>query len=285
MKAPSEFLIKTPDSLKETLSLLSNEPKKWKPFAGGTDIMVLLENGQLDHSYFLNIDKCEELKSIEISDSEVQIGSLVTFNMIKRHPLLQAEFPNLCEAARQVGSTAIQNRATLGGNIANASPAADSSPALITYRSQIELASTNGIRSIDYKDFHLDYKKCDLQPNEIIQSIRIPRTNYLYEHSFQKVGARNAQAISKIVFSGLVRMDGEFISDLSIAFGSAGPTVIHCQKTQTYLIGKKVKDEIIADARQLLSTEISPKTDLRSTKDYRLLIAQNILEKFLKDHK
>src|SRR5918992_2609152 len=138
------YQLTTPNSLDDVLSLLASEPGRWKPFAGGTDLMVLLEAGKLAHRNYVNIWNLEELRGIDAANEHITLGALTTYTDVQENPLLRAEFPMLCQAAGETGGLAIQNRGTLGGNIVNASPAADSPPALLAYGAQVELASAAG---------------------------------------------------------------------------------------------------------------------------------------------
>ena len=140
---PSYELL-TPNRLNEALDLIAQSNGKWKPFAGGTDLMVLLEAGKLSHKNYINIWNLEELRGIDVTDDYVTLGALTTYTEVQEHPLLQNEFPMLCQAAHETGGIAIQNRGTLGGNIVNASPAADSPPALLAYDAELELISRKG---------------------------------------------------------------------------------------------------------------------------------------------
>src|SRR5690242_16320050 len=164
----SHYELKTPRNLQEGLKWLQEAPGKWVPFAGGTDLMVLYEAGVLKHRQFLNLWGLPELKGIRTTPEQIELGALTTYDEIRENPILQKEFPNLCQAAAVTGAISIQNRGTLGGNIANASPAADSPPALLTYDAELELTSQKGSRWIDYSHFHLDYKKTALASGEII---------------------------------------------------------------------------------------------------------------------
>ncbi|HXR09147.1 MAG TPA: FAD binding domain-containing protein, partial [Candidatus Acidoferrales bacterium] len=124
------FELRTPANFAKALELLAREPGEWRPFAGGTDLMVLLEAGKLSHRRYLNVWNLAELRGISATDAEISVGALATYTDIRRDATLQREFPLLCRAAEETGGIATQNRGTLGGNIANASPAADSPPAL-----------------------------------------------------------------------------------------------------------------------------------------------------------
>ncbi|MGZ8848298.1 MAG: FAD binding domain-containing protein, partial [Pyrinomonadaceae bacterium] len=155
---PSYQLI-SPPSLGEALDVLAKDEGAWKPFAGGTDLMVLLEAGKLAHQNYVNIWHLNELRGIEVTDDQITLGALTTYTDVQNHPILTAEFPMLGQAAKETGGIAIQNRGTLGGNIVNASPAADSPPALLAYDAELELISKAGTRRIPYSGFHQGYKQ------------------------------------------------------------------------------------------------------------------------------
>jgi CO/xanthine dehydrogenase FAD-binding subunit len=268
-------------NLAEALALLAREPGTWQAFAGGTDLMVLLEAGKLEHKRFLSLSRVAELRGIVVTADAVTMGSLTTYTEIQNHPILQAEFPLLCAAARETGSIATQNRGTLGGNIVNASPAADSPPALLVYDAEIELVSARGARWLPYHGFHTGYKKMLLAPDELLRRIRLPRRAKPWRQYYRKVGTRKAQAISKVCFAGAAQMEGGTIRDIRIALGSIAPIVLRAVKTEDALRGAKLSPEIIATAKDILVREISPIDDIRSTARYRLRVAQNLLEEFL----
>jgi CO/xanthine dehydrogenase FAD-binding subunit len=275
------YELRAPANLPGALALLSQEPGAWQPFAGGTDLMVLLEAGKLAHKRFLSLAKLPELRGIEVTPAAVTIGAMTTYSEIQRHPLLQGEFPLLCAAARETGSVATQNRGTLGGNIVNASPAADSPPALLVYDAELELLSPRGTRRLPYHSFHTGYKKMLLAPGELVGRIRLPRRMALWRQYYRKVGTRRAQAISKVCFAGAARMEGGAIRDIRIALGSVAPIVVRAVKTEEALRGTKLTPENAAAASETLTKEIAPIDDIRSTARYRLRVAQNLLEEFL----
>ncbi len=272
---------RVPGSLSEALALLAGEPGVWQPFAGGTDLMVLLEAGKLAHKRYLSVAKLEDLRGVEVSADSVILGALTTYTEIQKHPVLQSEFPLLCAAARETGSIATQNRGTLGGNIVNASPAADSPPALLVYDAEIELISIRGARWLPYHGFHTGYKKMQLASDELLRAIRLPRRAKLWRQYYRKVGTRKAQAISKVCFAGAALVEGGAIRDIRIALGSAAPVVLRLGKTEDALRGGNVTPKIIAAAMETLAREIAPIDDIRSTARYRSRVAQNLLKEFL----
>jgi CO/xanthine dehydrogenase FAD-binding subunit len=275
------YQLTTPSSLADALALLKREPGVWKPFAGGTDLMVLLEAGKLPHRNYINIWSLKELRGIEVTDSHITLGALTTYTEVQSHPVLQSEFPMLCQAASETGGLAIQNRGTIGGNVVNASPAADSPPALLAYDAEIELISTEGSRWLAYSSFHTGYKQMLISPNELLARIRMPRNTRGATHYYRKVGTRKAQAISKVCLAALAKLDSDQIGDCRIAFGSVAPIVVRCVQTEDALRGRKPDAGTIKSACATLSQEISPIDDIRSTADYRLQVAKNLLTDFL----
>jgi CO/xanthine dehydrogenase FAD-binding subunit len=261
--------------------MLATEPGAWKPFAGGTDLMVLLEAGKLPHQNYLNIWGLDELRGIEANDTHLMLGALTTYTQIQAHPILRAEFPMLCQAASETGGLAIQNRGTIGGNIVNASPAADSPPALLAYDAELELSSSTGARWIPYHGFHTGYKQMLLRPDELLTRIRLPRQTRNKLQHYRKVGTRKAQAISKICFAGTASTNNSTVADVRIAFGSVAPVPLRCVKTESALRGQQLDASAIASARQALAEEIVPIDDIRSTKNYRLQVSLNLFDDFL----
>ena len=277
---PSYQLI-SPPNLSEALDVLARDDNRWKPFAGGTDLMVLLEAGKLPHQNYVNIWNLPELRGIEVTDSHVTLGALTTYTEVQDHATLQKEFPMLCQAASETGGLAIQNRGTLGGNIVNASPAADSPPALLVYDAELELVSAKGSRTIPYHSFHTDYKQMNIRPDELLRAIRLPRTTKELTHYYRKVGTRKAQAISKVCFAAVASMNANRIDEIRIALGSVAPIPIRCVKTESVLRDQAPDSNTLSAARAALTAEIAPIDDVRSTRNYRLNVSLNLLDDFL----
>src|SRR5271154_424966 len=151
-----------PRSLSQAFELLS---EGWRPIAGGTDVMVLFEAGKLAHRKWISIRCLRELRGIEVAPEHVTMGALTSYTDVMRNAILAEDFPMLFDAARLTGGIATQNRGTIGGNIVNGSPAADTPPALLAYDAQLELISTRGSRWVSYSEFHQGYKQMDLAPD------------------------------------------------------------------------------------------------------------------------
>src|SRR5436190_290040 len=264
-------------SLEHALSLIGEE---WRPFAGGTDLMVLFEAGKLAHKKWVSIWGLPELRGIEVSPDHVTLGALTTYTEVQRHPALRREFPMMARAASETGGIATQNRGTLGGNIVNASPAADTPPALLVYEADLELVSAAGSRWVPYHTFHTGYKQMVLRAGELVARIRLPRRREGWTDYYRKVGTRQAQAISKVCLAGTILRDGSRIADVRIALGSVAPTVMRCYRTEQSLRDDPAN---IKAARTALTGEIVPIDDIRSTANYRMRVAANLLDEFLRN--
>ena len=273
------YRLRNAATLDAALAMLAEEPGAWRPFAGGTDLMVQFAAGTLQHRQYVNVFGLKELRYVDAAPDHVTLGGLTTFADILSHETLRSEFPLLCRAASETGGIANQNRGTVAGNIANASPAADTPPALLVYDAELELASVRGRRVVAYDRFHTGYKKMDLAPDELIVAIRVPRRDGWIDH-YRKVGARRAQAISKVCFAARARMDGARVADVRLAFGSVAPTVVRATKTESVLRGNWPNPETLDAAVQTLSSELAPIDDIRSTSRYRGRIAANLLIEF-----
>jgi OHCU decarboxylase len=252
-----------------------------RPIAGGTDLMVLFEAGNLRYRNLVDVRCVPELRSIEVQDAYIEIGAGVTYSQIREHPLLQREFGLLCQAASWTGGIANQNRGTLGGNIMNASPAADSPPALLVYDAEVELTSVRGSRPMPYENFHTGYKTMRMETDELLTHIRCPRPRGRWVEYGRKVGARKAQAISKLAIAAVAQMDGDRAREVRIALASVAPTPLRCRETERVLTGNVLDDATRERARETLKSELRPIDDIRSTAEYRRHVAANLLSEFM----
>ena len=249
--AISSLDMRSASSLDEALGILRDETRT--PIAGATDVYVSLNFGTLTTNRFLDIWGLDELRTISTHGDKLVIGAM------------------LVEASRLVGGVQIQNRGTLGGNIANGSPAADGVPVLVATDANVVLRSTSGERRVPITQFYTGYRATVMRPDELITSIEIPRVEG--KQWFRKVGTRAAQAISKIVMAA-VRGPAP-----AIALGSVAPTVIRVPETEHALAFGASIDE----AAEILAREIVPIDDVRSTADYRRRVTMNLLRRFWAD--
>ena len=278
---PSDYEMTALPSLHSTVSLLAREPGVWLPIAGGTDVMVQYAAGKLPARKLVSIWNLPELRHIDVTASEIQIGAGCTYTDLRGHAVVGYEFPLLRSAAGWTGGIANQNRGTIGGNIVNASPAADSLPALLVYDAELILISARGERRISYANFHTGYKKTLLAHDELIQTVCLPRRFLEYYSHTRKVGTRKAQAISKVAIAALGRITDGVIEDVRIAVGSVAPVPLRLKDTEQALNGRAVDATLLLLARRTVAAEIRPIDDIRSTVRYRAAVTGNLVVEFL----
>ncbi|HMD43778.1 MAG TPA: FAD binding domain-containing protein [Candidatus Acidoferrum sp.] len=278
---PSDYELVAPGTLRAVLSLLAEAPREWLPIAGGTDVMVQYSAGQLRTMKLVSIWNLPELRRIEVVGGELQIGAGCTYTDLQAHDLVNQEFPLLSSAARSTGGIANQNRGTIGGNIVNASPAADSLPTLLVYEAELLLVSLRGERRLPCTSFHLAYREMRLEPDELVRAVCLPMRFSGYYARARKVGARNAQAISKVCLAGLGQIVDGVVEDIRLALGSVAPIPIRLTATEQIIKEKRISPQLVQDARQAAVAEVRPIDDIRSTARYRAAVAGNLVAEFL----
>ena len=266
---PRTLTLQRPRNLKAALAMLANEPAL-TPIAGCTDVLVGLHFGTSDKRQFIDLWSLDELRGIT-GRPILRIGALTTYTEIIASPLVRKRVPMLVAAAREIGGAQIQNRGTLGGNIANASPAGDTLPVLAAADAQIVLRSATSERRVPFTEFYTGYRTSVRRPDELIMAVEIPAIDG--RQWWRKVGTRRAQAISKIMMAGVRGLQ------VRIAVGSVAPTVVLAVDAAAILS----EGGSVPDAQAALRREIAPIDDLRSTAAYRLRVAENLLAEFWRD--
>ncbi|HET9852315.1 MAG TPA: xanthine dehydrogenase family protein subunit M [Candidatus Limnocylindrales bacterium] len=279
---PAEPPIDTPRNLFEAYEHLAAGATR--PIAGGTDLMVAItgELGPLPER-MLDLSRIKELRGIALEADGLVLGARTTYTEIRRSALCREHLPALVEAAATIGAAQIQNRGTLGGNIANASPAGDTLPILLAADAVILVGGQRGEREVSALDFFVDYRKTALAPDELILQVRFPLPQGR-ELRFRKVGTRRAQAISKVVVALAWQDRGApGWSDVRVALGSVAATPIRAVATEAVLEGARPTPEVADRAAEALAGELQPIDDVRSTADYRRAVAARVLHRLLRD--
>ena len=265
--APSRLALVEPRSLDEALRLLRDEGPL-VCLAGCTDLYVGFHFGTASARRFLDLQGLRALRGIRRRGDTLVIGALTTYSELVASPLVRRRLPILAEASREVGSPQIQNRGTLGGNVANASPAGDTLPVLAVAEATVVLRRLEGERRVPFGSFYTGYRRTVLRPDELIVAVEVPPVEG--RQWFRKVGTRAAQAISKVVMAAVRGPSPR------IALGSVAPTVVRAPRTEAVLAG----GGSMAEAQTILMEEIQPIDDLRSTAAYRRRVSANLLAQF-----
>ncbi len=272
-----------PGSLGAVLELLGDAPGEWTPIAGGTELMVAFAAGRLEARKLVNLWGIPDLRFIETTEASIVIGACATFLDLRAHAGLAAELPLIAKSASWIGSIANQSRATLGGNLVNGSPAADSSPALLVYDAEIEMVSRRGSRRVPYAEFHTGYKHNVLAADELLYAVHLPRRFAHHRQYLRKVGTRRAMAISKVALAATALLEGNVVGEIRLAAASLAPFPARLYKTEAALLGQTITKESVQAARRALLAEAQPIDDIRSTAEYRRRVAANLIEELLRE--
>ena len=291
---PVEPPIETPTSLADAWAILaaSTPDDPVTPIAGGTDVMVRI-TGEIGEppARMVDLSRLGELRGIGMDGSAVVLGALTTYTDIRRSGLCREHLPALVEAAATIGAAQIQNRGTIGGNAANASPAGDTLPVLLALEAAFVVGGPRGERTIPAADFWVAYRRTALAPDELILRVRIP-VGGGRETRFRKIGTRQAQAISKVVLALSWREDTAAAGvpvrngawhDVRLALGSVADRPIRATATERLLEGAAPTPETADAAAEALASEIHPIDDVRSTADYRRVVAARSLHRMIRD--
>ena len=274
-----------PANLREALSFLAETPEGQSTWlmAGGTDLMVGVNSGTLTPERTLDIWDLGELRYVDLTPRSLVLGPLTTYTQMIEDQRIARGAPLLRRAALEVGAVQIQNRGTLGGNIANASPAGDTLPVLAVHNARLELRSLNTSRTIMFNRFYTGYKQTVLRPDELIYRIHIPIQRAQQTHFWRKMGTRRAQSISKVVVAGLAEIRGGMIEDFRLAFGSVAPTVIRASRSEGALRGRRLDSSALEILGENLDLDVHPIDDIRSTARFRRKVCHNLAQRFMKN--
>lgn len=280
---PGAHEVIAPGSLPAVLELLASAPGEWAPIAGGTELMVAHAAGRLTAPKLVSLWGIAELRFIETSAASIAIGGGATFRDLRGDASIAAHLPLVAKAASWIGSIANQSRATVGGNLVNGSPAADSSPALLVYDAEIELVSVRGRRRIHYSAFHTGYKRNAMAPDELLFAVHLPLRFARHRQYLRKVGTRRAMAISKVALAATALLEDTKISEIRLAAASLAPFPSRLYQTEAALLDKPIDSHTVEAARKAMLAEAKPIDDIRSTSEYRKRVAANLIEEFLRE--
>ncbi len=275
-----------PSSIEEALSVLTEKNNSAKIIAGGTDIIPgfqIQSKRFTDIKTLVDINNIESVKEIKMTENELSIGAAATFTQILNNRLITDNYPLLKKAASAIGSVQIRNRATIGGNFINNAPCADSVPPLLVYDAKIHIQSIGGDRIISLQDFLLNPYQTQLQHNEIITKISLPKVDENFRGDFYKLGRRRALTISRITLAILVKADQQYIKDIRIAGGAVTPIGKRFYELENELKNKSINSDLFKDAAQKMGKQILDLTGLRWSSPYKLPVVQQVLYQMLMD--
>jgi xanthine dehydrogenase FAD-binding subunit len=268
-----------PKTIEELLPNLDNEKRRIT--AGCTDIVVALRNNKLAYKPSIDITEIAELEKIFEKDNRIYIGGNVPLSQICGSELIMKDYKILVDAINTIGSPQIRNRATLAGNVQNASPSSDGTLALMLLDASIILRSIRGQRELAIENFVLGVGKTDLKNDEFIEYIVLNKAYEGYTSYFEKVGLRSAMAISIASMGVLFKEEAEVVKDIRIVYGAVAPRVLRLKEAEDYLKGKRLEEKTLIEAGEIIGTAVSPIDDLRASAKYRTAVCKNLVMRLL----
>jgi len=281
----SEIDVITPISLDEALGILHESPSGLRIVAGGSDVIVQLRDGVIKTEKLLNILSVKELRFVRMEDGQIHVGALATYNDITTSPLTRAQAWPLVEAARQIGAIQLQNTATIGGNLGNASPAGDSLPPLYALDAVVVTRNTSGKREIPIEQFYVGYRKTALKPDELIAEVHFKPLGEQDRGAYRKLGLREANAISIVDVATVLRgktSDGAF-EEARVALGAVAPTITRAKACEQALTDKPLTPEALKKAATLATNDAVPIDDIRGSAQYRKDVVTSLVYEALEE--
>jgi carbon-monoxide dehydrogenase medium subunit/xanthine dehydrogenase FAD-binding subunit len=276
-----------PQTLDEAFDALDENRGGCRVVAGSTDLLPWAREGRADDVHvpvLVDITRIPEMTARRRDGDRVRFGAATPMQRFLDDAMLMEALPEMPRCAVWFADDQIRESATIGGNIVNASPAADSPPALLAYDAELELASVRGRRWVPYRGFHRGYKQLACEPDELLTAIRMPRTpgGEGALHLYRKVGTRKAQAIAKVGLAALGRLDDGKVVHLRMALSSVGPTVLEADRAARAIVGETITEPRIEHAIGELESDLNAIDDIRSTAAYRRTVAANLVRDFLR---
>ncbi|KUO52733.1 MAG: hypothetical protein APF76_14120 [Desulfitibacter sp. BRH_c19] len=265
----ANFEVYSPEKVSDLMERIKIAPANCKFLAGGTDLVIHIREKKISPELVIDLSRLQELQYIKEEANEIKIGAVTNFTTIEESPVIRKYALCLAQAAAGVGSVQIRNVATIGGNVANASPAADSLPALVALGASLKIQGANGSRTENIEDFLVGVEKTTLQSGEYLSEITIPKYGEGYKSGFAKLGRRKALAIARINLAVIVKLEGDVIQEIRIGLGAVGTTAYRPYESEKALIGKKLNNSLIEEMAELLSKVVEEKIGARASMPYK----------------
>lgn len=273
----------SPTNIRDALSLLNEHKGGAKIIAGGTDLMVALLSSELSPKVLIDIGNIKELDGVRDNKDALSIGALTTHSVLVTSQPVKKRASIISEAARLIGSKQIRNRGTIGGNLVNASPAADLAPPLLALNARVKLVKTSGERVVPIHGFFTGVNETVLGSDELLTEIQIPHRQAKTGAAFIKIGRRSSFTLSVCCVAACITVSKSVCEDVRLAMGAVDRTPIRAVKAESFLKGKTLDEEVVAKAAEIASDETQPISDVRSTAAYRKSVAKVLVKRAIEE--
>lgn len=278
----SRFEYFRPRSLQEALDFLASHGSEASVLAGGTDLMVLIRRGEITGKFVVDISRLDELRTVQKTDAVISVGAALTYTEVIDSEAVKACAPVLAQAAGNVGSVQIRNMGTLGGNAANASPAADSVPPILVHNGRVIIQSTSSERIAPLQDFIVGPYRTDLKPGELITGFLLEALDGEYRYSFERIARRKALAIARINAAAVARLNSAgVVEDLRLSVGSITPQPARMTAAENHLRGRRADMATVIEAAEIVSQEMVRRSGLRPSTEYKKPAVEGLVTKVL----
>jgi CO/xanthine dehydrogenase FAD-binding subunit len=272
-----EFL--SPTSLTAALRAIEGTGRSCKILAGGTNVIPNIRGGGIWPRLVLDLGRIKALDYIREGKNSIRIGALTTISSLRESAVIQKRAPLLWEATRSFAGPLVRNRATVGGNLADASPAADTAVPLLAHNARVKIRSLNGQKTVPLNAFFSGYRKTVLEPGEILVEIEIPYSPRATKYGYCKLGRRNAMAVSVVSVAVALQMKGKTCTHAAIALGAVAPTPLRMPDVEALLQGRKIDSELARQCGELAAEQANPISDIRASAEYRRVACRNLVHR------
>ncbi len=279
----AKFEYLAPETMEEAALLLSRHKTAAKVLAGGTDLLVQFKHGERLPRYIINMKGIPNQDFLAYDEKEgLKIGALATIRSIETSPVIQQKFSILAQAASQLGTASVRNCATIGGNLCNAAPSAETAPALLVLEARVKIISADGERTVPIEEFFTGPGQTVLHPHEILSEIQVPNPLPQSGGVYLAQTIRKALDLAIVGVAVVTTLDGDILKNVKIALGAVAPTPIRARKAETVIKGQRLSDPLLDEAGLAASKEANPIDDIRGSAEYRRKVIRGLVGRAIK---
>lgn len=273
-----------PETVAEASKLLVQNPEAMI-IAGGTDVLIKVREGHIEGGTFVSLQRIEELRKIEVVDGNVVIGALSTFNDVYKSEIIKDLVPIMVQATKDIGGPQLRNSGTVGGNICNGITSADTASSLLTLNATLEIYGVDGVRQVPITDFYISHAKVKLNQGDVLTKIIVKPNNFSgFNGGYIKYAPRKAMDIAVVGCAVNLKLSDDLktVEDIRFGFGACSPVPMRAYKTEEFVKGKELTEELVNAIGEYVSEEVNPRDSWKGSREFRVHIAQELAKRIFK---